>query len=68
MSDKIFGHSWEEIQAAQQGKPFRRKVLMTPGDYGSDPLPDGMFRMVPSGDVVSKEDRDARLKERGIKP
>lgn len=65
-TDRIFGLSWDEIQAAQQGKPYRRKVLMTPCDYGSDPLPDGMFRMVPSGDVVSKEERDARLKERRI--
>lgn len=33
-----------------------------PGDYGADPLPDGTFRMVPSGDVVDWEERCRRLK------
>lgn len=31
------------------------------GDYGADPLPDGTFRMVPSGDVVSLDERNRRL-------
>lgn len=31
------------------------------GDYGADPLGDGMFRMVPSGDIVTFEERCARL-------
>lgn len=30
-------------------------------DYGADPLGDGMFRMVPSGDVVTFEERNKRL-------
>jgi hypothetical protein len=33
------------------------------GDYGADPLGDGTFRMVPSGDVVSLEERNRRLSE-----
>jgi hypothetical protein len=32
-----------------------------PGDYGADPLGDGTFRMVPSGDIVSLEERNRRL-------
>lgn len=32
-----------------------------PGDYGADPLPDGTFRMVPSGDVVDYAERCRRL-------
>lgn len=32
------------------------------GDYGADPLPNGLFRMVPSGEVVSLEERNARLR------
>ena len=32
------------------------------GDYGADPLGDGNFRMVPSGDIVSFEERCRRLK------
>jgi hypothetical protein len=30
-------------------------------DYGSDPMGDGTFRMVPSGDIVSLEERQKRL-------
>lgn len=32
------------------------------GDYGADPLGDGTFRMVPSGDIVDFEERNRRLK------
>ena len=31
-------------------------------DYGADPIGDGTFRMVPSGDIVSFEERNRRLK------
>jgi hypothetical protein len=34
-------------------------------DYGADPLGDGTFRMVPSGDVVDFEERNRRLDKRG---
>ena len=30
-------------------------------DYGADPLGDGMFRMVPSGDIVDRAERFRRL-------
>ena len=34
----------------------------TPGkDYGCDPIGDGTFRMVPSGDVVELAERNRRL-------
>jgi len=44
----------------------RRNVINTsaPGDYGSDPLGDGKFRMVPSGDIVDFEERNRRLKRK----
>lgn len=32
-----------------------------PGDYGADPIGNGLFRMVPSGDVVDFEERNRRL-------
>lgn len=35
-----------------------------PGDHGRDPLGDGTFRMVPSGDIVSYEESEHRLKGR----
>jgi hypothetical protein len=46
--------------------PIRRSLpAVAPGqDYGADPLDDGTFRMVPSGDIVSFEDRSARLGSR----
>lgn len=31
------------------------------GDYGCDPMENGMFRMVPSGDIVTAEEKNARL-------
>lgn len=42
---------------------IRRDVIDTsaPGDYGADPIGDGMFRMVPSGDVVDHAERNRRL-------
>ncbi len=30
-------------------------------DYGADPLGNGMFRMVPSGDVVDAAEKERRL-------
>lgn len=40
----------------------RRIDTRVSGDYGADPLGDGTFRMVPSGDIVSYEERCRRLK------
>ena len=46
--------------------PKRQTVDLTSGrDHGADPLGDGMFRMVPSGDVVDKRTRDERLGRSG---
>jgi hypothetical protein len=44
----------------------RRKVIdtRTSGDHGADPVGDGTFRMVPSGDIVSLEERNRRLSRR----
>ncbi len=33
-----------------------------PGDYGCDPVGDGTFRMVPSGDIVDAAERNRRLR------
>ena len=44
------------------GDTYLRKVnLRVTGDYGADPMGDGTFRMVPSGDIVSYEERCKRL-------
>lgn len=39
----------------------RRVDMSKPGDYGADPLGDGTFRMVPSGDIVDYDERCRRL-------
>ena len=42
--------------------PVRQTVdLRASGDYGADPIGDGTFRMVPSGDVVDYAERCRRL-------
>ena len=41
--------------------PVRRHVVHRAGDTGADPLGDGTFRMVPSGDVVDLSERNRRL-------
>lgn len=62
MSDRIFGLTFEQIQAAQQRKPFRQTIVHQPGkDYGADPIGDGTFKMVPSGDIVDYAERCKRL-------
>ena len=50
------------------GKPgllaFRSNFLLCEDfmkDYGADPIGDGTFKMVPSGDVVDFEERNKRL-------
>jgi len=44
--------------------PIRQRVDLTAkGDRGADPLGNGMFKMVPSGDVVDLEERNRRLKK-----
>lgn len=48
----------------------RKEFINTraPGDYGADPMGDGTFRMVPSGDVVSYEERNRRLAKPNMPP
>ncbi len=42
--------------------PVRHAIdLRATGDFGADPLGDGMFRMVPSGDIVTLAERNKRL-------
>ena len=47
--------------------PIRTRIdTAKPGDYGADPLGNGMHRMVPSGDIVDTTERNNRL-NRGSK-
>lgn len=61
MADKLFGHEWDDVQRMQQGTYKRPTVQLRSGDYGADPLGDGTFRMVPSGDIVDAAERNRRL-------
>lgn len=36
-------------------------ILVSDQDYGADPIGNGMFRMVPSGDIVDCAERKRRL-------
>jgi hypothetical protein len=50
------------FDAGPDGTVIQREyVKITDGDYGADPLEDGTFRMVPSGDIVDAAERDRRL-------
>ena len=42
--------------------PIHKRInLANESDYGADPIGDGTFRMVPSGDVVDFAERNRRL-------
>lgn len=48
-----------------QGTPLRNTIdTVRHGDYGADPIGDGTFRMIPSGDIVDFAERNRRLKTR----
>lgn len=51
------------LRLDESGAPIREAVPpRKPGqDYGCDPLGDGKFRMVPSGDIVDMDERNRRL-------
>jgi hypothetical protein len=52
-----------KFTSGPSGTTIHRSSINTraPGDYGADPLGDGRFRMVPSGDIVDFEERNRRL-------
>lgn len=56
---EVFGYALDRETLT----PIRRPIYAgwKGQDYGSDPLPDGTFRMVPSGDIVCLEERNRRL-------
>ena len=59
---KIFGRDWSDIEKAQHKFPLDKPVKPLDGkDYGCDPIGDGTFKMVPSGDIVDFEERNRRL-------
>lgn len=56
---EVFGHELDRRTLT----PLRAVIdTRRAGDYGSDPIGNGMVRMVPSGDVVTAEEAARRLK------
>lgn len=54
-----------KLDMENHGQLVRQTVdLNKAGDYGADPLGDGTFRMVPSGDIVDFDERNRRLAAR----
>ena len=54
----VFGHELDRETLT----PIRRLIdASDKGDYGADPVGDGTFRMVPSGEIVSFDERNRRL-------
>lgn len=55
----VFGYELDRVTLT----PVHRAVARVPGkDYGADPLEDGTYRMVPSGDIVDLEERTRCLR------
>ena len=55
-----------DVQVSDRGELSVKKSTINTsveGDYGADPLGDGTFRMIPSGDIVDFEERCRRLKK-----
>jgi hypothetical protein len=53
---------WAEAQGMPRDAYARRVTIRCDGqDYGSDPIGDGMVRMVPSGDIVTVVEAQNRL-------
>lgn len=51
-----------KLDMENHGALVREPIVNVPGkDYGADPIGNGTFRMVPSGDIVSLEERNRRL-------
>lgn len=68
MTDYSTADGQKRLMAESMGLPsdtYTRKVVDTAarGDHGADPVGDGMFRMIPSGDLVDYTERCRRLKK-----
>ena len=52
-----------DFTSGPEGTKIKRKTvdLDRQGDYGADPLGDDTFKMVPSGDIVDRDERNRRL-------
>ena len=65
--DHTTGDGQKRLMAISVGLPQETYTkpgpLPTMDDYGADPIGDGNFKMVPSGDIVDYTERCRRLKK-----
>jgi hypothetical protein len=62
--DKSTADGQKRLMDESMGRAYvapRKIDLSNKRDYGADPLGDGQFRMIPSGDIVGFEERCRRL-------
>lgn len=61
--DHTTGDGQKKLMYESAGLPYIAGIVRrVPGkDYGSDPIGNGQFRMVPSGDIVDTTERNKRL-------
>lgn len=57
----VYGHKFHVDKQGNTRRVSQSIDTKRAGDYGADPVGDGTFRMVPSGDIVSFEERNRRL-------
>lgn len=60
----VYGHKFHIDEKGNTRRVSQHVETNRSGDWGADPVGDGTFRMHPSGDVVSLEERNRRLKKR----
>lgn len=63
--DHTTGEGQKRLMYKSIGHDVKQEFIdvNAPGDYGCDPLGDGTFKMVPSGDVVDREEMRKRLRK-----
>lgn len=63
MTRKVIHAFGRELTIDNGQLAVKRTTIDTsrPGDYGADPIGDGTFRMIPSGDIVDYAERCKRL-------
>ncbi len=63
------GKGQKQMMAESVGMEYiaSRPIARVDVDYGADPIGDGMYRMVPSGDIVDYEERMRRLPARPLR-
>jgi hypothetical protein len=63
LSNRILGYTWKDIQRASKAVVCGKHLPPTKAgqDYGANPMGDGTFQMLPSGDIVDLAERNRRL-------